>query len=138
MTVHLCYYGELDPFTGIADEGPASVSAVAGDLEYLCLARDAVIVPPENLLAHPLALPVFEELAPLVRAGLVATSGAPSWPTLHGFVRETAERYREERAGRGRKGAAPEPPGPRSLGARRQREIDEARVVSAATTGGPP
>jgi hypothetical protein len=119
MTLRICYYGELDPYTGIRGDGPASLDAVISDLTLLCLLYDAVIVPPETLLPHPLALPAFEALGPLVRAGRLGTSGAPSWPGLHGFIEDTAAPYREARAG------PPVPPGPRSLDARRLREIDD-------------
>src|SRR5262249_23622060 len=56
--MRLCYYGELDPFTGIAGDVRAGAAVIA-ELSLLCLLYDGVIVPPGNLLEHPLALPAF-------------------------------------------------------------------------------
>jgi hypothetical protein len=119
----LCYYGELDPFSGISDDGPASFATVLAELKLLCLLDDAVVVPPANLVQHPLALPVFEALAPFVRAGRLTTSTAPSSPGPHAYIAECAALHGEARVP-GRTGQRPAPPRrPRTT--RRQRAVTE-------------
>jgi hypothetical protein len=122
--MQLCYYGELDPFTGIAAGGPAGCNAVIAELKLLCLLYDVIVVPPGNLLEHPYALPAFEALAPFVQAGRLTTSDAPSTAGPHAWFAARAALYAEARAGRGR-GAEVKPLRPRSLGLRRRVEIQE-------------
>ena len=73
--MQICYFGEMDSYTG-------SVRA----------ARDFVIVAPGNLVEHALALPLFEALAPLVRAGRLGTSGPKTEGGPLGYVLLRAER----------------------------------------------
>lgn len=93
----LCYYGEFDPFSGIPDDGPASLATVLTELKVLCLLDDAIVVPPANLVQHPLALPACEALAPFVRAGRLTTSTAPSSPGPHAYIAECVALHREAR-----------------------------------------
>lgn len=101
----LSYYGELDPLSGIVDEGPESLDAVIRELALLCLLYDAVVVPPENFLAHPLALPAFESLSPFVTAGRLTSSHEPAGPDIPSFIANAAARREDacRKGGRARR-----------------------------------
>lgn len=118
--MRILYYAELDPFAGIGqtvDDFRAARSEVA----LSCLLHDVVVVQPDNLLEHSLTLPLFEHMAPFVRAGQLTTSAdaraAPPHEYLHGRVEQALARAARVR-GRDR--------------ATRRRELDDLRRRYAA------
>lgn len=72
--VTICYYGELDPYSGVHRRAAASLDSLVRDLSLALLLHDYVIVPPGNFFEHPLTLPAFRRLAPFVRVGRLGTS----------------------------------------------------------------
>jgi len=93
--MEIAYYGELDPFTGV-DQNVATLDVIVKELEWLLLLYDVVIVPPDNLFDHRLALPAFEMLAPFVRAGRLTTTAEHSVRRPVDLVENRAELYTEE------------------------------------------
>jgi hypothetical protein len=98
ITRHLtvAYYPELDPSTG-RDQREANLPAIVDHIAQLLLWHDVVIVPPENLFDHHLALPAFEALAPFVLTGRLTTTTDPSILRPVDLVLERARLHAEER-----------------------------------------
>lgn len=91
------YYGEFDPFSGGVDRRYECLDDVVRVLAMLCLLYDVVIVPPGALLEHPLGLPAFERLGPLVREGMLGTSASPSAPGPRIYMKERLQHRVEGR-----------------------------------------
>ena len=70
----ICYYTELDPYSGSISQNPTDLPQLVWDLKFACLFYDAVLVSGSNILEHRLTLPAFELLAPFVRIGKLWTS----------------------------------------------------------------
>lgn len=111
--MRVTYYGELDPFSGSIRHRVADLPRVVADLQAALLLSDVVIVPPGNLLEHPLTLPAFEALAPFVAAGRLTTTTDPSSPGPHALLDERVALHLDERA----RGVSP-PMSPRSIRSR--------------------
>jgi hypothetical protein len=71
----ICFFGELDVFTGSVPHERVALPELVADLRVLLLLHDRVVLPPGNLIEHPLSLPAFGALAPFSRGGLLGTSG---------------------------------------------------------------
>src|SRR5213078_847157 len=95
--------------------------AARSEVALSCLLHDVVQVQPDNLLEHSLTLPLFEHLAPFVRAGRLTTSAdvraVPPHEYLHGRMEQALARAARVR-GRDR--------------ATRRRELDDLRRRYAA------
>lgn len=89
----ICYFGELDPYTGSIAQQRSALRNLVRCLARLCLVRETVILPPGSLVEHGLALPALEQLAPLVRAGRLGTSADPRWPSPAVFFRGRIEQH---------------------------------------------
>ena len=85
--MRILYYGELDPFTGLGQTANDLRSALS-EVALSCLLFDVVIVQPNNLLEHSSTLPVFEHLAPFVRAGRLTTTADESAANPHDYLHE--------------------------------------------------
>lgn len=118
--MRILYYAEFDPFAGIGQTA-ADLREALSDVAVACLLHDVVLVQPDNLLEHSLTLPIFERLAPFVRAGRLTTSAdvsaAPPREYLHGRVDQALARAARSR---------------RRDRAAHRRELDEIRRRYAA------
>lgn len=76
--VDVCFYQELDPMSGSIPQERASLDRLIKQLRFACLFYDAVILPPNCLIEHALALPAFEDLRPFVQAGVLGSSVDPT------------------------------------------------------------
>ena len=90
--MQICYFGEMDSYTGSVRAARELLPGLIGRLKVMCALHDFVIVAPGNLVEHALALPLFEALAPLVRAGRLGTSGPKTEGGPLGYVLLRAER----------------------------------------------
>ena len=88
---HICYYGELDPYTGSIPQRRAALPRLVRELKLLCLFYDMVIIPPGGFLEHGLALPAFKRLLPFVVAGRLGTTADEHAPSPQEYMRERAE-----------------------------------------------
>ncbi|MGM0578206.1 MAG: hypothetical protein ACQEXJ_20955 [Myxococcota bacterium] len=96
--MRVCYFGELDPYTGSFPNRLHALPELVATLKLLVLLHDVVILPPGSLLEHALALPAFEELAPLVRAGRLGTSADRAAPPPPTYFERRIERTLESQA----------------------------------------
>ena len=71
--MRILYYAESDPFAGIG-QTVDDFRAARAEVALSCLLHNVVAVQPDNLLEHALTLPIFEHMAPFVRAGRLVTS----------------------------------------------------------------
>lgn len=94
--MNITYYGELDPFSGSIAQRLDALPRVVRELQALLLVSDVVIVPPRNLIEHPLTLPAFEALAPFVTAGRLTTTTDASSPTPRSFIDTSAAVHLEQ------------------------------------------
>ena len=90
--MQICYFGEMDSYTGSVRAARELLPGLIGRLKVMCALHDFVILAPGNLVEHALALPLFEALAPLVRAGRLGTSGPKTEGGPLGYVLLRAER----------------------------------------------
>jgi len=88
----ICYFGEMDSYTGSVRASRELLPGLIARLKMMCALHDFVIVAPGNLVEHALALPLFEALGPLVRAGRLGTSGPKTEGGPLGYVLQRAER----------------------------------------------
>ncbi len=88
--MHILYYGELDPFAGMGQTA-ADLRAALGEVSLSCMLAEVVVVQPGNLLEHSLALPIFEHLAPFVRAGRLTTTADERAADPHEYLRERVD-----------------------------------------------
>jgi hypothetical protein len=88
--VRILYYGEFDMFTGLGQTAN-DLRLALSEVALSCLLCDVVIVQPNNLLEHSSTLPVFEHLAPFVRAGRLTTTADASAANPHDYLHERVE-----------------------------------------------
>lgn len=120
--MNIGYYGELDPFSGSVRQRRDDLGGLIADLGLMCLFYDLVIVPPGCLFEHGLALPAFEALAPLVRAGRLGTTEDQSCKTPRAFVDGRAALYLGARSSRDPLRRRPKP-----TERRRRRDIESTK-----------
>ena len=70
----IIYYGELDPYSGSIRPTPHDFLSLVTELKFLVMFSERVILPTENMIHHPLALPAFEYFEPFVKSGILGTS----------------------------------------------------------------
>ncbi|WP_437580665.1 hypothetical protein [Sorangium sp. So ce887] len=128
-TRSICYYGELDPFSGGVGQRHANLALLVRELRLSCVLHDLVIVPPRNLVEHGLALPAFEALAPFVRAGKLGTTDDPSSRSPRTYIDELIRRHEDGHALQERGGWISPAPRQRPSETRRRREFEDLRIA---------
>lgn len=86
----ILYYAEFDPFAGFGHT-TRELQIASREVALCCLLYDVVKVQPDSLLEHGLTLPVFEALAPFVRAGRLTTSADDRAPPPHEYLHGRVE-----------------------------------------------